>query len=432
MIWNKKFECMPRKDMREWQGERLKEVVKKVYHDVPFYKNKMQEMNITPADINTVDDLKKLPFTDKDDLRDNYPYDLFTPNMSEIVRVHASSGTTGKPTVVGYTRKDISTWAEVVARNLYCAGINKDDFIQIAYGYGLFTGGLGLHYGSEKIGATVIPISGGNTRKQIQLLKDFGSTAIACTPSYALYLAEQLEEEGISNKELNLKVGILGAEPWTDNMRKEIEEKLGIIAVDIYGLSEVIGPGVACECQHQNGLHINEDHFIPEIIDPESGEVLPEGEKGELVFTTVTKEGLPLLRYRTKDLTRLNYETCKCERTLVRMEKCLGRSDDMLIIRGVNVFPSQIESVLLEMSETKPHYQLIVDRKNNLDILKVLVEVEDQFFSDEIKKLEALTSKIQDNLKSTLGLTAKVKLVEPKTLERSEGKSQRVIDRRKL
>ena len=432
MIWNEKFECMPRNEMESWQGERLKEIVERVYHDVPFYKNKMQEMNITPADINSIDDLSKLPFTTKEDLRDNYPYDLFTPNMSEIVRVHASSGTTGKPTVVGYTRKDISTWAEVVARNLYCAGVNKNDFIQIAYGYGLFTGGLGLHYGSEKIGATVIPISGGNTRKQIQLLKDFGSTAIACTPSYALYLAEQMEEEGVDTDNLNLKVGILGAEPWTDNMRQEIEKKLNITAVDIYGLSEVIGPGVACECLEKNGLHINEDHFVPEIINPKTGEQLPRGEKGELVFTTVTKEGLPLLRYRTKDLTRLHYDRCECGRTLVRMEKCLGRSDDMLIIRGVNVFPSQIESVLLEMSETKPHYQLIVDRKKNLDILKVLVEVEDQFFSDEIKKLEALTKKIQERLKSTLSLTAEVKLVEPKTLERSKGKSQRVIDNRNI
>ncbi|MFW5976539.1 MAG: phenylacetate--CoA ligase family protein [Bacillota bacterium] len=432
MIWNEKYECMKREELRKWQGQKLQETVSRVYHNVPFYRKKMQNNNLKPEDIQSINDLKLLPFTTKEDLRDNYPYDLFAVPMSQIIRVHASSGTTGKPTVVGYTRNDIATWSEVVARTLACAGIEKNDLIQVAYGYGLFTGGLGIHYGSEKIGATVIPISGGNTKRQIQLLQDFGSTAIACTPSYALYLSESLEENKINIEELDLKIGILGAEPWTNSMRKEIEQKLNITAIDIYGLSEIIGPGVASECEYQNGLHINEDHFVPEIIDPQTGETMPEGKKGELVFTTITKEGLPLLRYRTRDLTRLNYDKCECGRTIVRMEKCLGRSDDMLIIRGVNVFPSQIESVLLEMSATKPHYQLIVDRVNNLDILEVQVEVEDQFFSDEIKKLENLQHKIKDNLESTLGLSARVKLVEPKTLERTEGKSQRVIDKRNL
>ncbi|MFW5982242.1 MAG: phenylacetate--CoA ligase family protein [Halanaerobiaceae bacterium] len=432
MIWNEKFETMPREEMRKLQGEKLREMVERVYHNVPFYRKKMQEMGVLPEDINTIEDLRHLPFTTKQDLRDNYPYDLFAAPMSEVVRVHASSGTTGKPTVVGYTRKDISTWSEVVARTLACAGIGRNDYIQVAYGYGLFTGGLGVHYGSEKIGATVIPISGGNTKKQIQLMQDFGSTAIACTPSYALYLAESIEEMQINREKLNLRVGIFGAEPWSNNMRKMVEERLHLKAIDIYGLSEIIGPGVSSECEYQDGLHINEDHFVPEIIDPGTLEVLSEGEKGELVFTTVSKEGLPILRYRTRDLTRLNYERCRCGRTLVRMEKCLGRSDDMLIIRGVNVFPSQIESVLLEMGETEPHYLLIVDRVNNLDVLEVLVEVEDQFFSDEIKQLEALSKKIRANLESTLGLTAKVKLVEPKTIERSEGKSKRVIDKRIL
>ncbi len=432
MIWNEKYETMSRGEMRKWQGIKLGEMVERVYHNVPFYREKMQELNIVPEDIKTVGDLSRLPFTTKQDLRDNYPYDLFATPMSEIVRVHASSGTTGKPTVVGYTRKDISTWSEVVARTLYCAGVGRNDYIQVAYGYGLFTGGLGVHYGSEKVGVTVIPISGGNTKKQLQLMEDFGSTVIACTPSYALYLAESINDLNINRDKLKLRVGIFGAEPWTDNMRKMVEERLGIKAIDIYGLSEIIGPGVASECEYQDGLHINEDHFIPEIIDPQSLNVLAEGEKGELVFTTVTKEGLPILRYRTRDLTRLNYDKCRCGRTLVRMEKCLGRSDDMLIIRGVNVFPSQIESVLLDMGETEPHYKLIVDRVNNLDILEVQVEVEGQFFSDEIKKLEALTNKIKHNLESTLGLTAKVTLVEPKTIERSEGKSKRVIDKRLL
>jgi phenylacetate-CoA ligase len=431
-IWNRHFECMNRDGIRHIQSERLMETVEKVYFNVPYYRNKMQEAGLGPESIHSIDDLSRLPFTTKQDLRDNYPFGLFAVPMSEIVRVHASSGTTGKPTVVGYTRSDIATWSEVMARTLTSAGANRNDFIQIAYGYGLFTGGLGIHYGGEKVGASVIPISGGNTTRQIQLMHDFGSTVLACTPSYALYLAEAIQESGINRDDLKLRVGVFGAEPWTENMRREIEEKLRIKAIDIYGLSEVIGPGVASECLLQEGLHINEDHFFPEIIDPQTETVLPEGNAGELVFTTLTKEGLPLIRYRTRDLTRLNYEKCKCGRTLVRMEKCLGRSDDMLIIRGVNLFPSQVESVLLEISETKPHYLLIVDRNNNLDSLELKVEVEEDFFQDKISELQSLRQKIQNTIESAIGLGLKVTLVEPKTIERSEGKSKRVIDNRKF
>ena len=431
-IWNRHFECMDRNGIRHDQSERLRETVERVYFNVPYYRNKMQEAGIGPESIQTIDDIGKLPFTTKHDLRDNYPFGLFAVPMSEIVRVHASSGTTGKPTVVGYTRNDISTWSEVMARTLTGAVANRNDFIQVAYGYGLFTGGLGLHYGGEKIGASVIPISGGNTIRQIQLMHDFGSTVLACTPSYALFLAEAIQESGINRDDLKLRVGVFGAEPWTENMRREIEDKLRIKAIDIYGLSEVIGPGVASECTVQEGLHINEDHFFPEIIDPETLQVLPEGSSGELVFTTLTKEGLPLIRYRTRDLTRLNFEKCKCGRTMVRMEKCLGRSDDMLIIRGVNLFPSQVESVLLEMSEIKPHYLLIVDRVNNLDTLELKVEVDEAFFQDKISQLESLRQKLQNNLENSLGLAIKVTLVEPKIIERSEGKSKRVIDKRKF
>jgi phenylacetate-CoA ligase len=418
---------MDRNGISRIQGERLRETVERVYFNVPYYRNKMQEAGLGPESIQTIDDIVKLPFTTKQDLRDNYPFGLFAVPMSEIVRVHASSGTTGKPTVVGYTRNDISTWSEVMARTLTSAGANKNDFIQVAYGYGLFTGGLGLHYGGEKIGASVIPISGGNTVRQIQLMHDFGSTVLACTPSYALFLSEAIQESGIKREDLKLRVGVFGAEPWTENMRREIEDKLRIKAIDIYGLSEVIGPGVASECMIQEGLHINEDHFFPEVIDPKTLNVLSSGSTGELVFTTITKEGLPLIRYRTRDLTRLTYDTCKCGRTMVRMEKCLGRSDDMLIIRGVNLFPSQVESVLLEMNEIKPHYLLIVDRVNNLDTLELKVEVDEAFFQDKISQLESLRQKLQNNLESSLGLGIKVTLVEPKMIERSEGKSQRVI-----
>jgi phenylacetate-CoA ligase len=431
-IWNRHFECMNRNDLKKVQSERLRETVERVYFNVPYYRHKMQEAGLGPESIRSIDDLSRLPFTTKPDLRENYPFGLFAVPMSEIVRVHASSGTTGKPTVVGYTRNDIATWSEVMARTLTSAGADRNDFIQVAYGYGLFTGGLGLHYGGEKIGASVIPISGGNTVRQIQLMHDFGSTILACTPSYALFLAEAIEESGIDRNELKLRVGVFGAEPWTENMRREIEAKLKIRAIDIYGLSEVIGPGVASECQVQEGLHINEDHFYPEIIDPNTLLPLPAGTTGELVFTTLTKEGLPLIRYRTRDLTRLTYDTCKCGRTMVRMEKCLGRSDDMLIIRGVNLFPSMVESVLLEMSEIKPHYLLIVDRVNNLDTLELKVEVDEAFFQDKISQLENLRQRLQTNLESTLGLGIKVMLVEPKAIERSEGKARHVIDKRKF
>ena len=432
MIWNKFIECMDREKLTKLQGERLHAMVERLYYNVPFYRGKFQEKGIEPGDIKCIEQLKDLPFTIKQDLRDNYPFGMFAVPHSDVVRLHASSGTTGRPTVVGYTRRDLDTWSEVVARSITGAGGGKNDVLHIAYGYGLFTGGLGLHYGAEKIGAAVVPISGGNTQRQLQLMHDFGSTILACTPSYALYLAEALAEAGITTDQLKLKAGIFGAEPWTQEMRMEIEKKLNIKAIDIYGLSEIIGPGVACECMCQDGLHVYEDHFYPEIVDPETLEVLPEGKIGELVFTCFTKEALPLLRYRTRDLTQLKYEKCDCGRTMVRMQKCLGRSDDMLIIRGVNVFPSQIETVLLEMSETKPHYLLFVDRVNNLDVLEIWVEVEDQFFSDEIKKLEGLRKKIQHNIESVLGINAAIKLVEPKTIERSEGKAKRVIDKRKL
>lgn len=423
---------MSRDEITALQDQALFELVERVYYNVPFYRAKMQAIGLEPYDIKGVSDLHLLPFTTKQDLRDNYPFGLFAVPMSEIVRIHASSGTTGKSTVVGYTRKDLNMWSEVVARTMHFAGIGNKDIVQISYGYGLFTGGLGIHYGCEKIGAVAIPVSGGNTRRQLQIMEDFGSTALACTPSYALFLAEALEESGVKPENLKLRVGLFGAEPWTENMRKQIEERLRIKALDIYGLSEVIGPGVACECEMQNGLHVNEDHFIPEIIDPETLKLLPPGSKGELVFTTVSKEGLPLIRYRTRDLTSLNYESCGCGRTLVRMDKCAGRSDDMLIIRGVNLFPSQVESILLEISETKPHYRIVVDRINNLDTLQVEVEVEEQFFLDRISQLQSLRDKIKAALESALGLSVDVKLVEPKTITRSEGKSVRVIDNRKI
>ncbi len=432
MIWNESVECAPRVELQRIQSERLVETVQRVYHSVPAYRHKMQEAGLVPGDIRDVGDLHKLPFTTKGDLRDNYPFGMFTVPMSEIVRLHASSGTTGKPTVVGYTRKDLHTWAEVVTRSLCMAGVHRNDVVQVAYGYGLFTGGLGLHYGTENLGATVIPISGGNTEKQILLMQDFGTTVIACTPSYALFLAEVMHDMGIAPGSLKLKTGIFGAEPWSENMRREIEQKLGLKAIDIYGLSEIIGPGVSCECEEQAGMHINEDHFLPEIIDPQTLEPLPPGERGELVFTTITKEGIPLIRYRTRDLTRLTYEKCACGRTLARMEKCFGRSDDMLIIRGVNVFPSQIESVLLGMSETEPHYLLVVEREGSMDTLQLMVEVQEQFFSDEIKVLESLRRKITQKIQSTLGISVEVKLVEPKTIERTAGKAKRVIDNRKI
>lgn len=431
MIWNETKECMSRDEIRSLQSARLKKIVNHVYHNVEFYRNKMQQMGLEPGDIRGIEDLHKLPFTTKDDLRNNYPFGLFAVPQSQIVRIHASSGTTGKATVVGYTRKDIEIWQECVTRVLAMAGIGANDKIQIAYGYGIFTGGLGLHYGAENLGATVIPMSTGNTKRLITMMEDFGVTAIACTPSYLLHITECLEEEGKLDK-IKLKAAICGAEPWTENMRKEIEAKLHLKAYDIYGLSEIIGPGVAADCEYHKGLHIYEDHFLPEIINPETLEPCREGESGELVITTLTKEALPLIRYRTKDLTSISYEPCECGRTIARLSRLKGRSDDMLIIRGVNVFPSQVEAALLELGETSPHYVLIVDRVNNLDVLEIQVEVEERFFSDEIKELENLTRKISKVLHSALGLSVKVTLVEPNTIPRSEGKAVRVIDKRKL
>ncbi len=431
MYWNEPIETMEQEKMAELQAEKLRDLAAYIYQ-MPFYRSRMQEQGLLPQDICNLADIQKLPFITKQDMRDNYPYGLFAVPLSEIVRIHASSGTTGRPTVVGYTKRDIGIWSEVMARSLVGAGVTKQSFIQIAYGYGLFTGGLGAHYGAELLGASVIPISSGNTARQIMLMTDFGTTAIACTPSYALYIAETMREMGIDPHKTKLKVGIFGAEPWSENMRREIEEQLGIMAIDIYGLSEIIGPGVACECHVQNGLHINEDHFYPEIINPLTGEVLPDGEKGELVLTTLTKEGMPMIRYRTRDLTVLHRSVCECGRTLVRMGKVLGRSDDMLIIRGVNVFPSQVESVLLSLGETSPHYQLIVDRQDNMDNMTVLVELTDNMFSDEIRGLETLEHKIKGELASVLGVSATVRLVGSKTIERSEGKAKRVIDKRKI
>lgn len=431
MIWNRHIETASRDKLKRIQNERLTQMVERIYYNVPFYRNKLQEKGIEPGDIKTVEQLKSLPFTTKEDLRTNYPFGLFTVPQSEVVRLHASSGTTGKPTVVGYTRRDLQTWSEVVARSLSMAGVGKSDIIQVAYGYGLFTGGLGMHYGSEKVGAGVVPISGGNTKKQIEIMIDFGATVIACTPSYAAYLGESIQKAGIDPDKIKLKAAICGAEPWTNGLRKEIEALLNVKAYDIYGLSEIIGPGVAMECECQNGMHIFEDHFIPEIINPDTLEVLPYGEVGELVFTTITKEAIPLLRYRTRDLTRLHVDECSCGRTLVRMEKCIGRSDDMLIIRGVNVFPSQIEAVLMEMSETTPHYQLVVDRVNNIDTLAINIEINDHFWADEIKAIEMLKKRIQQNITSLIGLNAKINLVEPYSIERFEGKAVRVIDKRR-
>jgi phenylacetate-CoA ligase len=406
-------------------------MVERVYHKVPFYRASLDRAGLKPSDIRHLSDLARLPFTLKQNMRDSYPYGLFAAPMEDIVRIHASSGTTGKPTVVGYTQKDIDTWSELMARSFAAAGVHRGDIIHNSYGYGLFTGGLGAHYGAERLGASVIPMSGGNTKRQIMIMKDFGSTVLTCTPSYSLFMAEEAREEGIDFTSLSLRVGIFGAEPWSETMRGEIEAKLNLSAIDIYGLSEIMGPGVAIECiEAKSGLHIWEDHFIPEIIDPESGRVLPAGEKGELVITTITKEGIPLIRYRTRDITSLSYEPCRCGRTHARIARMTGRSDDMLIIRGVNVFPSQIESILMRIEGVEPHYLLIVERKDNLDHLEVQVEVDERLFSDEVKHLQALSQRIEKEIKDLLGITCKVRLVEPKTIARSEGKAKRVMDKR--
>ncbi|HXX56606.1 MAG TPA: phenylacetate--CoA ligase [Thermodesulfovibrionales bacterium] len=433
MLWNEEFETLPREALEALQLKRLKALVEKEYAAVPYYRQKMDDAGVKPADIKTLGDLRRLPFTTKEDLRKNYPFGLFAVPFERVVRIHASSGTTGKPTVVGYTRRDIDTWAELMARTLSAGGAHQGDVVHNAYGYGLFTGGLGAHYGAERIGAAVIPISGGNTKRQIMIMQDFGSTVLLCTPSYALNIADVMKEMNVSPSAVKLRVGLFGAEPWSENMREEIEKKLGIKAIDIYGLSEVMGPGVASECiEGKKGLHVFEDHFIPEIINPETGEVLGPGESGELVFTTITKEAFPVLRYRTRDISRLIPEPCACGRTFYRMQRITGRSDDMLIIRGVNVFPSQIEHVLMSVEGVEPHYQILVDREESLDVMEVRVEVSEDIFSDEVKILEKLGKRIEREIKDLLGVSCKVKLVEPRTIQRSEGKAMRVIDKRKL
>ena len=431
MIWNETKECMSRDEMTALQSKRLVKLVDYVYHNVEFYRKKMQAVDLMPGDIKGIEDITKLPFTTKDDLRDNYPFGLFAVPNSEIVRIHASSGTTGKATVVGYTRKDLDIWSECVARCLSMANVGKDDIIQIAYGYGLFTGGLGAHSGAEKIGATVVPMSTGNSKKLTTMMVDFGATAIACTPSYLLHISEVLAAEGLLDK-IKLRAAICGAEPWTEKMRHEIETRLNITAHDIYGLSEIMGPGVACDCQYHRGLHVCEDHFYPEILDTATLSPVGEGVTGELAFTTLTKEGIPLIRYRTKDLTSIDRSVCECGRSSARISRFKGRVDDMLIIRGVNVFPSQIEAALVDVEEVTPHYMMIVDRVNNLDTLEVQVELDQRYYTDEVRAIEALTKKITHVIQQALGLSAKVKIVEPQSLKRSEGKAVHVVDNRKL
>jgi phenylacetate-CoA ligase len=432
MIWNPDFETLCRPELAKLHAERLGRLVDVLYRRVPFYRNKMDAQGVKPQDVQGVSDIAKLPFTTKDEMREVYPYGLLAVALSEIVEIHTSSGTTGKPVVDAYTRGDIETWAEVMARTLAAGGTTRHDIVQNAYGYGLFTGGLGVHYGARKIGATVIPISGGNTKRQLAVLMDFKSTVLTCTPSYSLYLAEAAREEGVNLSTVGLKAGFFGAEPWSQSMRVEIQEALGAPALDIYGLTEIIGPGVAAECEHQDGLHIAEDHFYPEIIDPATGKVLPDGQKGELVITTLTKEGTPLLRYRTRDITYLDRTPCPCGRTSARMHRVLGRTDDMLIIRGVNVFPSQIEEVILKVDGVEPHYQLVVERRDQRDELEVQVEMNEKMFTDEIRGLEKMENRIAADLYASLNIHTRVKLVEPKSIARSEGKAKRIIDKRLL
>lgn len=430
--FQKETECMPREEIKRIQSERLVWQVARMYDRVELFRKRMDEKKLKPEDIKSIDDLSKLPFSYKQDLRDYYPYGLFAEPLKNIVRTHASSGTTGKQIVVGYTRHDLEMWADCMARQLAAAGTTDEDVVQVSYGYGLFTGGLGAHAGAERIGATVVPTSSGNTARQIRTMVDFGTTVLCCTPSYSMYLAEAIEDAGLRDK-IKLKAGVFGAEPWTEDMRHAIENSLGIKAFDVYGLSEIMGPGVSYECECQNGMHVNEDMFVPEIIDPDTGEVLPEGAQGELVFTTLTKEGFPVIRYRTRDICSLNYEQCECGRTFVRMNKPTGRSDDMMIIRGVNVFPSQIEEVLLRISEgVTPNYQIIVGRENNTDTLDINVEMTEKLFADDVKSIEKIERKIVSDLRSVLGIGAKVHLVNPKTIARSEGKAKRVIDNRNL
>ena len=425
------LETAPREVLHWIQSRRLVKMVGNCYNNVPLYKKRFDEMGLLPGDIKSIDDIHKLPFTYKTDLRDNYPFGMIAVPKEQLVRIHASSGTTGKQTVVGYTKNDIDVWAKGAARALVAAGATKSDYIHVSYGYGLFTGGLGLHYGAEMLGATAIPVSSGNTKRQVDILRDYGSDFLCCTPSYAMYIGETVRDMGIDPKTLKLRGGIFGAEAWSENMRREIEKILDIKAYDIYGLSEIAGPGVSFECKEQTGMHINEDFFYPEIIDPETGEQLPDGEYGELVFTCIGKEALPLLRYRTRDICKLSHKPCSCGRTLVKMSKTRGRTDDMLIIRGINVFPSQVEHVLLSLN-MEPNYQIIVDRKNNLDTMEVQVEMSDQMFSDKVRNLEDVEHNIAAALQSTLNIAAKIRLVEPKSLPRSEGKAKRVIDKRHI
>jgi len=433
MIWNEEMECMEQEDLKNIQSERLKEIIKYIYNKCPLLKAKLDFSGIKPADIKSIDDIKKLPFTAKDDMRDSYPFGLFSVPVKNISEIHVSSGTTGNPTVVGYTKEDLKLWSEVMARVLCLAGAEPGDMIQIAYGYGLFTGGLGFHYGALEMGLTIIPASSGQTKRQLKLMTDFKPRILACTPSYSLYMAEEAKEMGLDPKKGSWKIGIFGAEPWSESIRREIEATWNMLATDVYGLSEIIGPGVAQECPHKDGLHIFWDVFYPEVINPKTGKAVKEGEDGELVITTLTKQGIPLIRYRTRDIVSINYAKCRCGRTLPRISKIKGRTDDMIIVRGINVFPSQIEHVLLGIEGTKPHYQLIVDRKaGELDELEILVEVEQKIFSDEIKQLRMLEEKIKKEIESILGVFVKVRLVEPKTIERSEGKAKRVVDKRAL
>lgn len=431
-IWEPTYECMPREELEQLQLERLQATINRVYKNVTCYRNKFSELGIVPEDIQSLDDLTKLPFTTKDDLRINYPYGMFAVPLREVVRIHSSSGTTGKPTVVGYTRHDIKSWSNLVARFLTAAGVTHDDVVQIAFGYGMFTGAFGLHYGAETIGASVIPMSAGNTDKQIMIMQDYKTTTLVCTPSYAITLTDRIQKMGIDPKMLSLKFGLFGGEPWSEAMRRELEERLFISATDNYGLSEVIGPGVSGECRFKCGMHIFEDFFIPEIIDPDTGELLPPGSVGELVLTTINKEAFPMIRYRTRDITSLDYSPCQCGRTLVRMNKTMGRTDDMLIIKGVNVFPSQIEEVLVAVEGCEPHYQLVVGRKGAMDELEVLIEVTEDIFFDEMKKQRAFLDGIEKKIESMLGVGVTVKLVEPNSIPRHEGKAPRVIDNRNI
>lgn len=427
--FNPEIETASREYLWALQSARLIQMVHNAYNHVPFYKQKFDEIGLLPGDIKTIDDITKLPFTVKQDLRDHYPFGLFAVPKDQLVRIHASSGTTGKQTVVGYTQHDIDVWSEGAARALTAAGATKTDSIHISYGYGLFTGGLGLHYGAEKMGATAIPVSSGNTKRQVQILQDFGSDILCCTPSYAMFIGETVNRMGIDPTTLRLRAGLFGAEPWSENMRRQIEKSLAIKAYDIYGLSEIAGPGVSYECRMQTGLHVCEDYFYPEVVDPDTLQPVPDGTYGELVFTCIGKEALPLVRYRTRDICAISHEKCECGRTLVKMAKPRGRSDDMLIIRGVNVFPSQVEHVILELG-MEPNYQIVVTRENNLDVMEVYIEMSEKMFSDSVRKIEETEARIKAAMQTTLGVSAVIHLVEPQSIPRSEGKAVRVIDKR--